>query len=113
MDLTKKSSEKFAWKWTIKPEYIDEYIEMHLNPWPEVMDEHTKAVIRNYSIFNSGNEFFYCFECDNVKAAFDYMAKSEICAKWDSITEKMVDGGFEVGNELNSISFMSEIFYLK
>jgi len=109
----KENSKKFAWKWTIKPEYIDEYIEMHLNPWPEVMEEHSKAGIRNYSIFCTGNEFFYCFECDDIEASFDYMAKSETCNKWDKITEKMVEDGYEIGNELDSITFMREVFYLK
>ena len=107
------NSNKFAWKWKIKQEHIEEYVNMHLNPWPEVVEEHSKAGITNFSIFQNGCEFFYCFECDDVQAAFDYMAKSEICEKWDNITAKMVDGGYEVGNELDSIKPMREIFYLK
>lgn len=113
MNAVGNMSNKFAWKWTIKPEYVDEYVEMHIHPWREIMEAHSKAGIKNYSIFQNGNEFFYCFECDDVKNAFNIMAKSKICAEWDKITEKMIEGGYEIGNELDSIDPMREVFYLK
>ncbi len=37
-------------------------------------------------------QFFYCFECDDVKSAFAYLATSEVCNKWNAITSKMVKG---------------------
>lgn len=30
-------SNKFAWTWKIKPDRLDEYVTMHLSPWPEIM----------------------------------------------------------------------------
>lgn len=107
-----RKSRKYAWTWRIKEEYLDEYVRMHENPWPEVLEEHKKAGIRNYSIFQNGNQFFYCFECDDVKAAFDYLSKSEICQKWNSITSKMVEGSFDLSDE-NTIRPLKEIFYLE
>lgn len=104
-------SNKFAWTWTVKPEYLDEYVEMHLNPWPEVLEEHSKAGIRNYSIFQNGNQFFYCFECDDVEAAFAYIGKSEVCQKWDAITSKMVEGSFD--HSAGTPQPLREVFYLK
>ena len=66
------TSGKFAWTWTIREEVLEEYVQMHLAPWPEIMEEHSKAGIRDYSIFQNGNQFFYCFLCDDVEAAFAY-----------------------------------------
>ncbi|NDL67058.1 L-rhamnose mutarotase [Anaerotalea alkaliphila] len=104
-------SKKFAWTWTVKEEYLEEYVRMHLDPWPEIMEEHTKAGIRNYSIFQSGNRFFYCFECDDVPAAFEYIDKSEACQRWNAITSKMVEGSFDFG-DAEPITPMREVFYL-
>jgi L-rhamnose mutarotase len=107
-----EKSNKVAWTWTIKEDRLDEYVEMHLNPWPEVLEEHSRAGIRNYSIFQNGRQFFYCFECDDVDAAFKYLAESEACQRWDAITSKMVEGSFDFTAE-DPIKFLREVFYLK
>jgi len=107
-----KTSRKYAWSWTVKPDRLEEYVQMHLEPWPEVLEEHTRAGIRNYSIFQDGNRFFYCFECDDVDAAFAYLDWSPVCQKWNAITSKMVEGSFNFGEE-EPIKFLREVFFLK
>ncbi|PKM50410.1 MAG: hypothetical protein CVV02_11570 [Firmicutes bacterium HGW-Firmicutes-7] len=104
-------SNKFAWTWKVKQECLEEYVKMHLDPWDEIMVEHSKAGIKNYSIFRNDNQFFYCFECDDVPSAFTYIEKSEACNRWNAITSKMVEGSFDF-NEAESIKPMKEIFYL-
>lgn len=105
-------SNKFAWTWEIKEECLEEYIKMHLAPWQEILEEHKKAGIKNYSIFQNGNQFFYCFECEDVQAAFEYIGKSEACNKWNAITSKMVKGSFDFKKE-EPIKPMREVFYLE
>ncbi len=106
------NNNKYAWTWQIKKEYLDEYVKMHLNPWPEIMSEHEKAGIRNYSIFQNGTQFIYVFECDDVKAAFDYLDQSPDCKRWNAITSKMVEGSFDF-SESEPINFLNQVFYLK
>lgn len=110
--MEKSISSKFAWTWSIKIENVNQYVEMHLNAWPEILEEHRQAGIRNYSIFQNGRQFFYCFECDDVEAAFAYLGKSEPCNRWNAITSQMVEGSFDF-NEPDPIKPMSEVFYLK
>ena len=105
-------SNKYAWTWKVKEEYLEEYVRMHLKPWPEILEEHTRAGYRNYSIFQNGNQFFYCFECDDVAAANAYIAGSEACGRWNEVTSKMVEGSFDF-NEKEPIQFMPEVFYLR
>lgn len=105
-------SNKMAWTWTIKDKCLDKYLKMHINPWPEIMEEHRKAGIKNYSIFQNGNQFFYCFECEDVETAFAYIAQSDVCNQWNAITSKMVKGSFDF-NEAKPIKPMREVFYLK
>jgi L-rhamnose mutarotase len=103
---------KYAWVWEIKPEYLDEYVKMHLDPWPEIMEEHTKAGIRNYSIFQNGTQFIYVFECDDVKKAFEYLDNSKDCQRWNAITGKMVKDSFDF-SAAEPIKFLPKVFYLK
>ncbi|WP_379157365.1 L-rhamnose mutarotase [Paenibacillus sp. sgz5001063] len=105
-------SNKLAWTWRVKEESLEEYVQMHLNPWPEVLEEHSKAGIRNYSIFQNGNQFFYCYECDDPEAAFAYIAQSDACNRWNAITSKMVEGSFDF-NEESPVVPLREVFYLE
>lgn len=103
---------KYAWVWNIKEECLEEYVRMHLNPWQDILDEHTKAGIKNYSIFQNGTQFIYCFECDDVKKAFNYLNDSVTCQKWNAITDKMVAGSFDFSED-EPIKFLKQVFYLK
>jgi L-rhamnose mutarotase len=105
-------SNKFAWTWLVKEDKVEEYVKLHQEAWPEVLEEHSRAGIRNYSIFQEGNRFFYCFECDDVDAAFAYIARSEACARWNAVTSAMMETAFDMG-EPEPIRPMREIFYLK
>ncbi|WP_217594692.1 L-rhamnose mutarotase [Cohnella sp. GbtcB17] len=106
------ASGKFAWTWHVKPAFLDAYVKMHREPWPEMMEEHVRAGIRNYSIFQNGNQFFYCFECDDVEEAFRILADSDVCNRWNALTSAMVEGSFDLNNP-EPIKPMNEIFYLK
>jgi len=101
----------YAWKWNIKPEYIDEYVKMHINAWPEVLKAHSKAGIRNYSIFQNGNEFFYYLETEDFEKAMEYLSKDPVCKRWNSITSKMIKSTVNF-NDKSPLPLMSQVFYL-
>ena len=105
-------SKKYAWTWNIKEECIDEYVKMHANVWEKVLQEHTAAGIKNYSVFQKKNHFFYVYECDDIDYALKFITNSEACQEWDAITSKMVEGSFDWGDS-GSFEFMEEIFYLE
>lgn len=102
---------RYAWTWNVKPERLDEYVKMHLNAWPEILKEHSRAGIRNYSIYQNGSQFFYYYECDDADSANRYLAQSEACQRWNSITSKMVEGSFDLGRD-NPIDYLPCVFYL-
>ena len=99
---------KYAWAWDIKPEYADRYAEFHLNPWPEIMEAHRGAGIRNYSIFRNGNQFLYVLECDGpLEQAFAKMEGNEAVARWDAIMDEMIVGDIGSPKKL-----LQEVFFL-
>jgi L-rhamnose mutarotase len=107
-------SKKYCWVWNIKPECVEEYVKMHLNPWPEIMRAHSAAGFRNYSIFQNGTQFIYEFECDgNINEAFAKMVNDPDCIRWNSITSKMIDASLENGDVSTGVKYLREVFYLE
>ena len=75
--------ERYAWKATVKEGMLDEYIRRHDEIWPEMKQMLRESGIRNYTIWNVGNELFGYYECDSVEEAAQIQANSAINAKWD------------------------------
>ena len=76
--------EKYAWKGLIKEGYLDEYIKRHNEIWPEMKDMLYEAGIKNYTIWNVGNELFGYYECEKgVDYASIVQTNSDINKKWD------------------------------
>lgn len=76
--------EKYAWKAYVKDGCLDEYINRHNKIWPEMVEVLKNAGIKNYTIWNVGDELFGYYECENgIEFAADYQANSQIVKKWD------------------------------
>lgn len=76
--------EKYAWKATVKPGCLEEYIRRHDNIWPELQEVLVSAGIVNYSIWNVGNELFGYYECEKGAAyAAKVQAESEVVDRWN------------------------------
>lgn len=75
--------ERYAWKAIVREGMLDEYIKRHDEIWPEMKDMLHEAGIRNYTIWNVGNELFGYYECDSVAEAGRIQAQSEVNARWD------------------------------
>lgn len=76
---------------TIRPEKISEYVDAHTRVWPEILDLHTKAGIRNYTIFLHENQAFGYFECDDVQESYAILATDPVAAKWEDWMEEMLE----------------------
>lgn len=76
--------EKYAWKAILKEGKKEEYVKRHNEIWPEMLEVLKAAGIKNYTIWNTGNELFGYYECE--KGA-DYAAavqnESPVVAKWN------------------------------
>lgn len=76
--------EKYAWKALVAEGKIDEYKRRHDNLWPEMKELLKKAGIRNYTIWNVGNELFGYYECEfGAEYAAKVQRESEIVERWD------------------------------
>ena len=69
--------ERYAWKATVLPGKLEEYIHRHDNIWPEMKEVLAAAGIRNYTIWNVGQELFGYYECDSVEYAAKVQAEEK------------------------------------
>ena len=75
--------ERYAWKATVLPGKLEEYIWRHENIWPEMKQALAEAGIRNYTIWNVGNDLFGYYECDSVEEAGRVQAQSAVVDRWN------------------------------
>lgn len=103
--------ERYTWKARVLPGKLPEYIRRHDEIWPEMTQTLTEAGIRNYTIWNIGDELFGYYECDSVKFADDYQKSSPVVARWN---EYMKDIMYMVGDAVTGEKCeLTQVFYHK
>jgi len=75
--------ERYAWKATLLPGKLAEYVKRHDEIWSEMVELLHQAGIRNYSIWNCGQDLFGYYECDSVQEAGRIQAQSAVVARWN------------------------------
>ena len=76
--------EKYAWKASIKDGCKEEYQKRHDAIWPEMVEVLKAAGIKNYTIWNTGNELFGYYECEKgIDFAAKVQSESPVVKRWD------------------------------
>lgn len=75
--------ERYAWKAAVLPGKLEEYKRRHDNIWPEMKAVLAAAGIRNYTIWNVGEELFGYYECGSVAEAARIQAESQVVDRWN------------------------------
>ena len=101
--------ERYAWKAIVREGLLDEYIKRHDEIWPEMKDMLHAAGIRNYTIWNVGNELFGYYECDSVAEAGRIQAESEVNARWDQYMKDVMI--FEKDPVTGAQPLMKQVFF--
>lgn len=104
--------ERYAWKAKIKEGKQEEYKRRHDAIWPEMVELLRSAGIRNYSIWNTGDELFGYYECEKgIAYAAKVQAESPLVAKWNAYMEDVMEMGTDPGTGAQPL--LREMFYLK
>lgn len=75
----------------IKPDKIEEYVEVHERVWPEMRAAISDAGIRNYSIFLHDNLAFGYFEADDPDASLERLGRTDVNARWQDAMSEYLD----------------------
>ncbi len=103
--------ERYAWKAIVLDGKLDEYKKRHDNIWPEMVEVLRKAGIRNYTIWNVGNELFGYYECDSVEEAAKVQAESSVVDKWNEYMKDVMV--MEMDPETGAQPLMKQMFFLE
>ena len=101
--------ERYAWKAIVREGMLDEYIKRHDEIWPEMKEMLHAAGIRNYTIWNVGNELFGYYECDSIAEAGRIQAESEVNARWDQYMKDVMI--FEKDPVTGAQPLMKQVFF--
>ena len=102
--------ERYAWKATVLPGKLEEYVRRHDAIWQEMKDVLREAGIRNYTIWNVGNELFGYYECDSVEEAARVQAQSPIVDRWNEYMKDVMV--MEMDPETGAQPQLREVFRL-
>jgi len=67
----------------VKPEFRDEYIEIHKNPWREMLEAIREAGFKNEVIWYFEDQSIVYLECDDHDECNARLRASEVCKRWD------------------------------
>ena len=82
--------ERYAWKATVLPGKLEEYKYRHNNIWPEMKEVLARAGIRNYTIWNVGNDLFGYYECESIAYAAKVQAESPVVDRWNEYMKEVM-----------------------
>lgn len=83
--------DRYAWKAMLKPGMKEEYKRRHDAIWPEMVVLLKAAGIRNYTIWNVGDELFGYYECEKgLDYAASVQAQSPIVDKWNQYMDDVM-----------------------
>lgn len=100
--------ERYAWKAVLLPGKLNEYIDRHEHIWPEMKDVLKQAGIRNYTIWNVGDELFGYYECDSVRTAAQVQAHSSVVDRWNEYMKDVMK--MEMDPETGAQPLMRQVF---
>lgn len=103
--------ERYAWKATVLPGKIEEYVKRHNEIWPELKELLKEAGIRNYTIWNTGNELFGYYECDSVSKAAAIQAESPVVDRWNEYMKDVML--MEMDPETGAQPLMKQVFLME
>lgn len=104
--------ERFAWKGTVKEGMLPEYIRRHDEIWPELKRLLQDAGIRNYTIWNVGQELFGYYECEKgIAFAARTQAQSPIVEKWNEYMKDILN--LEMDPATGAQPMMKQVFLLE
>lgn len=108
--MCKEGKQRYAWKAVVLPGMLEEYVRRHDNIWPEMKEVLKKAGIRNYTIWNVGNELFGYYECDDVAEAARIQAESPVVDRWNEYMKDVML--MEMDPETGAQPLMKQVFLM-
>ncbi len=101
--------ERYAWKAIVMEGQLAEYKRRHDEIWPEMKDVLHEAGIKNYTIWNVGNELFGYYECEKgIEHAARVQAESPVVERWNEFMKDVMT--MELDPETGAQPKLTQVF---
>jgi len=77
-------------RFRLKPGFEAEYKRRHDDIWPEMTALLRQAGIRNYTIWNYGEDLFGYFETDDLDECVRIVSQSDVKKRWDDYMSDII-----------------------
>lgn len=104
--------QRIAFRLRVKPDRLDEYLDIHRNVWPEMLAALHDAGYRNYSIFADGNELFGYLECDDWNAAQQALSTSDANRRWQAWMSEYLETPVDPDGK-RALDRLDQVFFLE
>jgi L-rhamnose mutarotase len=75
----------------LKPGKVEEYIQLHKNMAPELLQVLSDAGIKNFSIYKYRHELFSYLECDDWDASMAHLETDPPTQEWSQLMMTLLD----------------------
>lgn len=104
--------ERYAWRAKVLDGMLDEYISRHNKIWPELVEVLKNAGIKNYTIWNNGNDLFGYYECEKgIDFASKFQADSSVVDKWNEYMKTVMV--MEMDPDTGAQPLMKQVFFME
>ena len=93
------------------PGKLDEYVRRHDEIWPEMTEVLNRAGVRNYTIWNTGDELIGYYECDDIAYASRVQAESPVVDRWNLYMKDVME--MEIDPTTGTAVLLEKVFYHK
>ena len=77
----------------VQPDKTEQYRRAHQEVWPELIQEASRAGIRNHSVFMHGRTLFVYVEADDIEKATRELLAQPVKKRWDAYMSDLLEPG--------------------
>ena len=99
---------KIGMTWKVKPEHMDEYVDIHLNPWSDLIEGLQSVGVHNYNIFRFGDQMFAYLEVESDDSLAEFQ-KLPVADRWNAKVLPWVAAEAKEGGD--QFMMLDRVFY--
>jgi L-rhamnose mutarotase len=103
---------RVAFRLRVKPGKLDEYVRIHAEVWPDLLEDMRAAGYSNYSIFADGHELFGIFETEDFEASQAALAQSDANHRWQAWMTEYLETPVDPEGK-TGMNLMTEVFRME
>jgi L-rhamnose mutarotase len=100
--------ERIAFQLKLKDGKLMEYKARHDNIWPDMIHVLNEAGIKNYTIWNSGENLFGYYEVADSHHSNSVLASSPVIERWNQYMDEVIE--YIIDEKTGTMTEMTKVF---